>query len=307
MEISVIIPTYNCEKAYLKESIESAINQTLKPLEIIVVDDGSTDDTKDVVSAYSNQGVKYLFQQNSGQSAARNYGIRMAQGDWIAFLDHDDVWINTKLERQVAKHNETKYEFIVTDMYLGDDINEDKKSFLSNYSRVGEGKIFDILINRSFIFPSSVLVKKSIIEEFNCFDEKLHMMEDLDLFLKISRKYEIGVIKEILVFRRVHAFNFSFHETALALKADFWEKVDNRFGPLNNWQMTHVKKHYIETIYRLAYHEFKQNNFTLARKHYKECIVKKYNVIPSIKYILLTYIPVSVLNVMHIIYSRIKR
>lgn len=306
MKISVIIPTYNCNKEYLKEAIESALHQTYKPFEVIVIDDGSTDDTKDFVTHYADQGVTYLFQENAGQSAARNYGIKMSQGDWIAFLDHDDVWINNKLEKQFNKVKDTNYSFVLTDMYLGERFDAEKKSFLSNYSKVSEGYIFDVLINRSFIFPSSVLVKKTVLEEYNCFDPTLRMMEDLDLFLKISRKYEIGVIREILVFRRVHNTNFSFHETALALKARYWANAASRLGKLNDWQLSQANKHYIETIYRLAYQEFKQNNLKQARKHFTECIGNRFNTFHSIKYKLLTYLPKEILNTLHLLYTKAK-
>ncbi|MEW6206968.1 MAG: glycosyltransferase family A protein [Acidobacteriota bacterium] len=100
MTISVIIPLYNCER-YIGEAIESAISQSYRPVEIIVMDDGSTDGSREAVERFGSQ-VKYIYQPNSGQAAARNRAIEMAAGEFLAFLDADDVWLEDKLKIQMA-------------------------------------------------------------------------------------------------------------------------------------------------------------------------------------------------------------
>src|SRR5208283_2367398 len=97
--VSVVIPTYNCGR-YICETVESALGQTYSPVEIIVVDDGSTDDTRERLTTYGDR-VRYIYQQNTGPAVARNRGVQDAQGDWIAFLDADDLWLPYRLELQV--------------------------------------------------------------------------------------------------------------------------------------------------------------------------------------------------------------
>ncbi len=99
-KVSVIIPTFNCA-VYLPQAIESVLGQTWQDFELIVVDDGSTDDTCQVLAPYQNRLV-YLYQENQGESSARNKGIQVAQGEYLAFLDSDDLWLATKLERQIT-------------------------------------------------------------------------------------------------------------------------------------------------------------------------------------------------------------
>ena len=98
--VSIIIPTYNCAR-YLPEAVNSALGQTCNSLEVIIIDDGSADETQEVLKPYSDR-ILYLYQANKGVSAARNRGIAMAQGEFIAFLDADDVWLPEKLEKQLA-------------------------------------------------------------------------------------------------------------------------------------------------------------------------------------------------------------
>lgn len=99
--ISVVVPTYNCAN-YIAEALTSVLHQTLSPCEILVIDDGSTDNTAEVVAAFNDSRIRYLKQENAGVSAARNYGLECASGNFIAFLDADDRWLPTMLERQYA-------------------------------------------------------------------------------------------------------------------------------------------------------------------------------------------------------------
>ena len=98
--VSVVMPAYNSEK-YIAESIESVLNQTFKNFEIIVVDDGSTDNTRKIISDYKDNRIRYYYQENLGSGAARNLGLSNSRGNWIAFLDSDDLWNPVKLEEQL--------------------------------------------------------------------------------------------------------------------------------------------------------------------------------------------------------------
>ena len=193
MKISVVIPTYNHAR-WLPESIESALNQTLAPHEIIVVDDGSKDDTKEVVSQYP-EPVKYVYQQNSGLSAARNTGIEFASGDWIALLDADDVWVNNKLERQAAAIQDQEFCYCATTRFLSDGHTEEPECFF------GEEAI-RILRHHNFIDPSSVLAKRETFLKVGGFNRTMPAGEDWEMWLKLANVCKfVGVPERLLRYR----------------------------------------------------------------------------------------------------------
>lgn len=197
MNISVVIPTYN-RKELLKRSIDSVINQTIKPSEIIIVDDGSNDGTEEMVKK-KYDSLKLIKQKNKGASAARNSGIKASSGEWICFLDSDDEWINDKLEKQIiAVANNSDYKFFHSNeiwIKNGKRINQKKK-----HKKYG-GDIFKKCLDMCRISPSSVLINKSIFEEIGFFNENLVVCEDYELWLRICDKYEVFFIDEPLIFK----------------------------------------------------------------------------------------------------------
>ena len=197
MNISVVIPTYN-RKELLKRSIDSVINQTIKPSEIIIVDDGSNDGTEAMVKK-KYDSLKLIKQKNKGASAARNSGIKASSGEWICFLDSDDEWKNDKLEKQIAAvANNSDYKFFHSNeiwIKNGKRINQKKK-----HKKYG-GDIFKKCLDMCRISPSSVLIDKSIFEEIGFFNENLVVCEDYELWLRICDKYEVFFIDEPLIFK----------------------------------------------------------------------------------------------------------
>ena len=197
MNISVVIPTYN-RKELLKRSIDSVINQTIKPSEIIIVDDGSNDGTEAMVKK-NYDSLKLIKQKNKGASAARNSGIRASSGEWICFLDSDDEWKNDKLEKQIAAvANNSDYKFFHSNeiwIKNGKRINQKKK-----HKKYG-GDIFKKCLDMCRISPSSVLIDKNIFEEIGFFNENLVVCEDYELWLRICDKYEVFFIDEPLIIK----------------------------------------------------------------------------------------------------------
>ena len=197
MNISVVIPTYN-RKELLKRSIDSVINQTIKPSEIIIVDDGSNDGTEAMVKK-KYDSLKLIKQKNKGASAARNSGIKASSGEWICFLDSDDEWKNDKLEKQItAVANNSDYKFFHSNeiwIKNGKRINQKKK-----HKKYG-GDIFKKCLDMCRISPSSVLIDKNIFEEIGFFNENLVVCEDYELWLRICDKYEVFFIDESLIFK----------------------------------------------------------------------------------------------------------
>ena len=195
MDISVIIPTYN-RKNTLPRAVESVLNQTYKPVEIIIVDDGSTDGTKEWFSEMYPL-VHYIYQVNSGVSLARNTGINSARGDWIALLDSDDEWLPDKLELQVKLlQNNAELRFCHTNeiwIRNGVRINQMKK-----HQKYG-GNIFKKCLDICRISPSSSLFHTSVIKDVGLFDESLDVCEDYDLWLRITAKYPVLFLDQPLI------------------------------------------------------------------------------------------------------------
>jgi len=197
LNISVVIPSYN-RREFLKRSIDSAINQTKKPLEIIVVDDGSTDGTETMIKS-DYDFVKFIKQKNKGVSAARNIGIKVSIGEWICFLDSDDEWKKDKLEKQInAMKSNPGYKFFHSNeiwIKNGLRINQKKK-----HKKYG-GDIFEKCLDMCRISPSSVMIDKTIFDEVGNFNEDLVVCEDYELWLRICDKYRVFFIDEPLIIK----------------------------------------------------------------------------------------------------------
>lgn len=190
---SVIIPTYN-RYHLTKRAILSILNQTYKDFEIIVVDDGSNDDTAKLKNEFD---IKYIYQENKGVSSARNSGIKVAKGEWIAFLDSDDKWMEDKLQKQIEFFEKNpSIKFCHTQEKW---IREGKEVKYPKRLKKPSGRCFYDNLQTCKIAPSSVVLHKSILNDVGLFDESKKVCEDYDLWLRISKYYEIGLIKEKLI------------------------------------------------------------------------------------------------------------
>lgn len=196
MLISVIIPTHNRHGMVLR-AVDSVLNQSYKNLELIVVDDGSTDKTADYLRRYDDARLKYVYQKNCGVSAARNLGVSQAHADWICFLDSDDVWRRHKLSEQLRFHNQNR-QFLISqtdDVWIRNSVRVNKMKI--HDVRVGD--IFKESLRRCLICCSSVMIKKSLFDEVGGFDETLVTCEDYDLWLKVLAKHPVGFVDKKLV------------------------------------------------------------------------------------------------------------
>jgi glycosyltransferase involved in cell wall biosynthesis len=192
MNISVIIPTYN-RAHLLSRALNSVLVQTLPAQEIIVVDDGSTDNTADLMTSEFSQCC-YLQQSNLGVSAARNRGIEAATGEWLAFLDSDDEWLPGKLEAQhnlLQQHPDIKI-CHTEEIWIrnGKRVNQMKKHAKSG------GHIFQNCLPLCVISPSSVIIHRSLFKEVGTFDENLPACEDYDLWLRICATHPVAFVTQ---------------------------------------------------------------------------------------------------------------
>ncbi|KAA3617788.1 MAG: glycosyltransferase [Calditrichaeota bacterium] len=193
MKISVIIPTYNRAHTILR-AVNSVLNQSYQPFEIIVVDDGSNDTTNVVLEPLKNE-IIVLSQSNKGVSAARNTGIENAKGDWIALLDSDDEWTPNALETQVEYFNAHPdiQIFQCEEIWIRNGIRVNPKQKFKKQS----GWIFEQCLPLCIVSPSAVMFTKQLWSEMEGFDKSFRVCEDYDLWLRVARKYLIGLNKNI--------------------------------------------------------------------------------------------------------------
>jgi glycosyltransferase involved in cell wall biosynthesis len=204
MLISIIIPTYN-RKLIVEGAIVSALNQTLKDFEIIVVDDGSADGTREYLESL-NLPIKIISKENSGVSSARNAGIKEASGMYVAFLDSDDSWLPNKLEMQVKYlESHTDIPLVYTDEYIevnGEMLSQTRFERANVDDDIKNNFLLSGFIQKTPIHTSAVMIRKNVLEEVGFFNETLKIHEDSELWNRVSKKYKFGYIDTPLaVFR----------------------------------------------------------------------------------------------------------
>jgi glycosyltransferase involved in cell wall biosynthesis len=195
--VSVIMPVYNGEK-YIEQSIISVINQSYINWELIIIDDGSTDNTKIKVNALRlvDKRIKYYYQKNCGQAKARNLGVHFSVGDYLAFLDSDDLWYPNKLKITIEAFLNNPEIHLV---YTGFDYIDESNILLDRcFIHPDIYNIHNSLLKFDFIGTLTVIIKKTIFLEVNGFDEKLYGTEDWDLWIRVSSNYNIKYIDLIL-------------------------------------------------------------------------------------------------------------
>ncbi len=195
MQISVIIPVYNRE-GFISRAINSVLNQTYKVDEIIVVDDGSDDNTLEILKNFGYK-IRVIVQKNSGVSSARNRGIKNSSFDWITFLDSDDEWHKDKIKEQVEFHKNNQDILLSHTQELW--IRNGKKINQKSHHKKFSGFCFEENLDFCHIAPSSVMMRKDLFEKIGYFDEDLVVCEDYDLWLRVLRKYPIGLVEKELV------------------------------------------------------------------------------------------------------------
>ena len=196
--VSIIIPTYN-RGWILNEAIDSVLAQDYKEYELIVVDDGSTDNTREILDTYG-QDILVLRQANKGVSAARNRGIAEAGGQLVAFLDSDDLWLPRKLSRQVDYFNLNPDTVInqTEEIWMRNDVRVNPK----DRHRKPSGMIFERSLGLCLVSPSAVMIQKTLFDGVGAFDENLPACEDYDLWLRISCRYPVHLIDTPLIIKR---------------------------------------------------------------------------------------------------------
>jgi len=224
--VSVIIPIFNGE-SYIKEAVDSVLSQTYKNIEVIIVDDGSTDRTGEIVKdiIQHDRRIRYIYQENKGQSAARNTAIDNAKGKYIAFLDADDVFLPTKIEKQVSYmelHPDCDLCYCKIYHFYN---NFPEKLFYFSLEHPS-GYLFENLLRKNFINPLSVVVKKEVLDKFGAFEPTFRRLDEQYLWLKLSfHKVKFCYLDESLAKYRVF-------KGSLSNESSYFQETEEKFFEL---------------------------------------------------------------------------
>ena len=228
--ISVIIPTYNREKKLIR-AIESILNQTYQDFEILVVDDGSTDRTRDLVEEIDDRRIKYLYQENQGACVARNYGIACSKGNYIAFQDSDDLWLPEKLEKQLRIFQSNENIDIVCCKTSCVRLDGTKIYPMKDFQ---EGLI-DNIRGPIGISTQTIMIKKEVTKRVK-FDPKVTRYQDLDFLLTAQKKFNIYCMNEYLVERFLNDDSITNHpERVYNMEQYFEKKYKDIFNEKGNY------------------------------------------------------------------------
>ncbi len=203
--VSVIIPVYNGER-FLSAALDSVFAQDYRPIEVIVVDDGSTDCTEEIAQGYPE--IQYVHQENQGPSAARNTAIASAHGEFIAFLDADDIWLPNKLSTQIG--------YLLANPQVGYVSARIRNILESNIEWPAQLNREYFLQDPPIFLPSALLIRRIILDQVGLHDPQLSTAEDMDWFVRANHlKVPMAVIDSVLLHRRLHDRNISFNMTAI--------------------------------------------------------------------------------------------
>lgn len=264
--VSVIIHTYNNEK-FIGETIESVLNQTYDDYEIIVVDDGSVDGTRDALLPYM-QKIRYHYKENGGIASAKNACISLSKAVFIAFLDHDDLWVPDKLRIQMECFNKNPQIGLVYAKYTS---FRDGKELRTKPEKGYSGWIFKKLLAKSFIQTSTVVVKRECLNAVGPYDESFALGDEYDMFLRISEKFQCGFVDKGLTRYRIHDTNasennFLFDKDNLGV----YKKIYNNFTDLDGIEKKILRKRIARYSIKVAEDLYSQGKLEESKKYQKE-------------------------------------
>lgn len=271
--VSVVIPCFNSEK-WIKETLESVFNQSYRSIEVIVVDDGSTDKTKEIVCSFG-ETIKYIAQSNQGPSIARNVGIREANGKYIAFLDSDDLWESDKLYKQVQYLEENQNTALVFSNVTV--VNQNGEYLYTHFNKVPENKkdlIKAFFLGKIGMNTPTILARKSAVNNVGGFEESLPVREDHYFLMSMAERYTIHHFQEPLVKRRIN-------ETSMtqSVKAEKLYTLNKPFITKSIESFPYLK-HKLRTVnsninMSIAKAHWRNNNYKLALKYINMSILQK--------------------------------
>ena len=305
--VSAIIPAYNSEK-YITETLDSVFAQTYRPVEIIIIDDGSTDRTAEIVKNYratedNETKLIYIYQQNSGPSKARNTGIQSATGKYIAFLDADDLWTDDKLLKQMQLFKKAPdIDVVFTDVkitrvrdkFIVFQRNELNRTFFGHESKVVE--LFEKLLRFNFIHTSSVVAKRACFRNNIFFNEGRRYVEDWELWLKMSLYFDFGYINDVCVHKKERGDGLSSNKLDMYLATmDIMESfIENNKIEIDKLNLKdNFLSNYLKDQYKwMGYYLMQIKNNKMARIYYRKSLKKAFD-LKTIFYYFRSYLKMS--------------
>lgn len=271
-KVSVIIPNYNYAK-YVAKTIESVLSQTYQNLEIIVVDDGSKDDSLKVLETFRDK-IRVVRQKNQGVSRARNHGAAISNGEYLAFLDADDVWLPEKLEKQFEKFAEDEQIGLVHCSMTLINPNDEPIGEMCNGQEGWVAEEF-LRFERSIVIGagSTALVKRKIFTEVGGFDYRLSTSADWDFCYRVASRYKIGFVKKPLVLYRMH--NSNMHSNINVMEHDMLLGFEKAFAADAKDLQLICKECYSNLHQALAGLYYQANQYGKFLQHMRESL--KYN------------------------------
>ena len=270
--ISVIIPTHNYKK-YIGEAISSVLRQTYTDYEIIVVDDGSTDGTGEIIEK-NFPDVRYFYIPNQGVSRARNYGIRRARGEFIAFLDADDLWLPQKLEKQLKVFDVDRELMMVFTEHRAFDTNGIREATFLKKERLMKGDVVKNIFLYSHVALPTVMVRRNAFQEIGYFEENLITAEDDNLWMRIALKFRIHLLDEVLVHCRITENSLSRSASNLfpgVLKNI--ELIETKYPDLRKrLGRANIRRKKSDIYADYGYFIFSSGDYTMARRYYSKSI-----------------------------------
>jgi glycosyltransferase involved in cell wall biosynthesis len=303
---TVIIPTYNREN-FIKDTIESVFAQTYKNWELIIIDDGSNDNTQSIVKSFKDERIRYIWQKNSGLNAARNTGIKNSRGEYISFLDSDDIWEPEKLAKQVEILDKKPDIGLV---YCGTSLIDEKNNYIGKKPLITHrGYVLDKLVMYNFLYNGScVLFRKSCLAKVGFCDETVVRMTDWEFYLRFSIYFKFWGIDKYLLKYRIHQ---------KAMSCDYELFVDSGFKILKRvFQTTDLNPDYlrlINTAYAMRYRYigkryFENSEFQRSRGYLKEAVKKDFSMLiksDALLFYILSWFPIKQINLLKNIKKKI--
>jgi len=276
--VSIIIPTYNYGH-FLVKCIDSVLNQTYSNIEIILVDDGSTDNTNEIIHTKYKNKVKYIYQENKGASVARNKGIDIARGEYLSFLDADDFFIPTSIEDRlnILQNNKeigwvySKWQYVDTE---GNIIEKASQNASFAYNKRLRGNIFINMLSGTLINTSAVLIKRSCVEDAGGFDERLPAFQDYDFWLRVSHRHLVEYLDKVTVYMTVHRRSISSTQPPYPARAIINKKIEKNYGDYLDelgirWRQIKAAEHnYLGGI------SLRKNQINSALEHFRASVIQ---------------------------------
>jgi glycosyltransferase involved in cell wall biosynthesis len=270
-KVSIILPVYNSAQ-FVEEALESIRQQTYRDYEVIVVDDGSQDQTGEIVKQHKGK-LRYIYQDHGGPAQARNRGIRESTGKYIAFLDSDDLWLPSKLEKQVDMMDRNpELSMVITENLC---FNEQGvfMPWMGKREKLMEGDIAKNIFVHSWVGTPTVMVKREVFDRVGLFEEQLQLAEDDNMWVRIAANFKVGLLDEVLVKVRDHSSRTILDREKMfeSVRVNI-ELLSHKYAGVGERIKNVIPLKYSQLYFQVGYYSFENQNYVEARTAFRQGI-----------------------------------